>query len=906
MAQDSFRVKNSINVNPKASPTLNEKGDIAYDSGSDVLKYYDGAEKTLATTTDVGTVSTDLSNHLSDTTDAHDASAISVTATGNLASTDVQAALQELQGDVDVAVTATSTFATDERLLRSDGTGRGAQASGITVTDADAVSGVTSLAVDNITINGNDISSTNTNGNITLTPNGTGQVLFPSGAASTPGIAFASDSSVGLWYAGGYQLVVRAGSSSMYNLNDTQLEVLGGRKVTFFKNDSSRDVSIEASDSMSTSYDLILPAAQGTFGQVLTNDGSGNLSWSSPSTNGINFITYGDAENNATTGWATYADAAATSPVDGTGGSANITLAASSSSPLRGTYSFLITKDAANRQGQGVSYDFTTAAADDNKKLSISWDYEASSAYTGSSGTEYMTCYVYDVTNATVIATSNVNIPYGSGSQQITFDATTSNSYRLCFHVAGTGTSAWTYKFDNVKVGPQEAIIAPAIGDWQAWTPTGSWSSNTTYTGVYKRVGDMGFFQVKVLTSGAPTSASLTVNLPTGLSIDTTKLMHTGTNENPIGWAMVQEEGVSKFEAVIFYNSSTSVAVRYNDDGAGGLNYGNVTQAVPITFLANDFVIMSFQVPIANWSSNIQLANSRVEYASNSGMTDADDTSSFVNDPNGDLIPQVTYTATRVKTVRFKNPIQASDTIQFQVSMDSGRTWTTLEGMMTPVSAGNDFTSFIYQNGVSYGMGRFIQVANSTTDIKVAFGRYCFPGGATYGAAGTAWSAAAATTTRWRVVKYSNAVPVEVGTGYAEYQYDTIAGYGATNTKIRYFTNVTKSTDTGNFLTIANSSTNGFSITANKRCKVSVTFADNYSSANWLGLSLNSSQLTTNLTAITLSNRKAIACTSAASATNTASWTGVLEAGDVLRPHTDGASIGTAASTQINVYAEDV
>lgn len=40
-------------------------------------------------------------NHISDATDAHDASAISVVATGNLASTDVQNALVELQGDID-------------------------------------------------------------------------------------------------------------------------------------------------------------------------------------------------------------------------------------------------------------------------------------------------------------------------------------------------------------------------------------------------------------------------------------------------------------------------------------------------------------------------------------------------------------------------------------------------------------------------------------------------------------------------------------------------------------------------------------------------------------------------------------------------------------------------------------
>jgi len=49
---------------------------------------------------------------------------------------------------------------------------------GATTTD---IAGLTSVVIDNLTIDGNDISSTDTNGNITLTPNGTGVVKVPSG-----------------------------------------------------------------------------------------------------------------------------------------------------------------------------------------------------------------------------------------------------------------------------------------------------------------------------------------------------------------------------------------------------------------------------------------------------------------------------------------------------------------------------------------------------------------------------------------------------------------------------------------------------------------------------------------------------------------------------------------------------
>lgn len=50
---------------------------------------------------------TAISDHLSDATDAHDASAISNIPSGNLAATDLQAAVNELQSDVDSRATAT-------------------------------------------------------------------------------------------------------------------------------------------------------------------------------------------------------------------------------------------------------------------------------------------------------------------------------------------------------------------------------------------------------------------------------------------------------------------------------------------------------------------------------------------------------------------------------------------------------------------------------------------------------------------------------------------------------------------------------------------------------------------------------------------------------------------------------
>ena len=79
---------------------------------------------------------------------------------------------------------ANAKLANDGITIGSDDTSLGG-----TITD---LNGITSLDVDNITLDGNAITTTNANGNLDLTPNGTGTVTVPSGYAGRAG--FTSDS----------------------------------------------------------------------------------------------------------------------------------------------------------------------------------------------------------------------------------------------------------------------------------------------------------------------------------------------------------------------------------------------------------------------------------------------------------------------------------------------------------------------------------------------------------------------------------------------------------------------------------------------------------------------------------------------------------------------------------------
>lgn len=338
--------------------------------------------------------------------------------------------------------------------------------------------------------------------------------------------------------------------------------------------------------------------------------GGGSGSVSQPNVNGlVNYIYLNYDAEVGTTGWATFADAASATPVDGTGGSPNVTWGVSSTTPLRGIQDFNFVKDAANRQGQGVSYDFTINSADTGKVLNISFDYEKVS---GTYADLDMSVWIYDVTNAIIIQPSGYSILNGTIPQKkiATFQtASNSTSYRLILYCGSTSASAYTLAFDNFVVGPQIVEYGAPVTDWVSYTPTGSWVSNTTYTGFWRRVGSNLEIAVKVATSGAPTSASLTVTLPSGLSIDTTKIADSTAAIAGIGTSTVQIRDVSsdQFFGTALYSSTTAIAI-FKDDGDGSISA--VTQAAPMTWASGDFATIEVSgIPIVGWSSSVIMSN---------------------------------------------------------------------------------------------------------------------------------------------------------------------------------------------------------------------------------------------------------------------------------------------------------
>lgn len=428
----------------------------------------------------------------------------------------------------------------------------------------------------------------------------------------------------------------------------------------------------------------------------------------------INYILNPDAETN-TNGWTTYADAAAASPVDGTGGSPNVTWTRSTSSPLRKNASFLLTKDAANRQGQGSSYNFSIDAADQGRVLSIGFDYFPNS---GTYVSGDLTTWIYDVTNSILLPQPSGNSIIASGIRsqqgQCTFQAASnSTSYRLIIHVASTSASAYTVQFDNVSVGPQITSTGFPSVDNTAWTPAVGASTTglgtiTASSAVWSRAGQL-LIAEGVFTCGTTTTNTGAIALPLGYKLATSALV-TNNASNAAGdlvgrYVTNNANSNTGFGQIVTAPSTSDNSIWFCIDSSNAASKQIPSQAISTnTFPTGTVVRFRFEVPIAGWSSNTVMsesANNRViilEASKNGGSAFTADTA----------IP--TWTTTNKDSAGGFNSSTGIYTVQ--VAGDYFVSWTYRQ---TAAAAGS---AAILVNGSSVRYG----VSNASVDSKQVTG----------------------------------------------------------------------------------------------------------------------------------------------------------------------------------------
>tara|TARA_B110000908_G_scaffold143993_1_gene173291 strand:- start:1053 stop:2957 length:1905 start_codon:yes stop_codon:yes gene_type:complete len=154
--------------------------------------------------------------------------------------------------------------------------GSDSQALGTTITD---LNGLTSVDVDNITIDGNEVSITNANGNLSLAPNGSGTVTVPSGyqgrggftADSLANKAYVDSVANGLDVKASVRVVTTANLGAVYN-NSAGTLTNSGTQVAL----SVDSVSLVAQDRVLVK-DQSAQAQNGFY--KVTTVGTGSTNW---------------------------------------------------------------------------------------------------------------------------------------------------------------------------------------------------------------------------------------------------------------------------------------------------------------------------------------------------------------------------------------------------------------------------------------------------------------------------------------------------------------------------------------------------------------------------------------------------------------------------------------------------
>lgn len=221
------------------------------------------------------------------------------------------------------------------------------------------------------------------------------------------------------------------------------------------------------------------------------------------------------------------------------------------------------------------------------------------------SGTATHTITVTDGSNDLVTAQTIVNNT-NAFQNFVSFPCPASGTVRG--KLTSVNSNEPSISIDNARLGSSTRLRDVNINtERKAWTPTGVWVSNATYTGFESRVGDTQHVWFRITLGGAP-SGTLTMNIPSGCTIDTTKT--TGNNaRNPIGNLLIFDSDTgANIYGTVQAATTTSVALNVILTGnASTTPISNITATVPITFASGDTIDGYFSVPCVGFSARTAL-----------------------------------------------------------------------------------------------------------------------------------------------------------------------------------------------------------------------------------------------------------------------------------------------------------
>lgn len=340
---------------------------------------------------------------------------------------------------------------------------------------------------------------------------------------------------------------------------------------------SSRTTRITANQSLSGSNTLVLPNGNGSVGQKMVTDGSGNLSFANSGFQLDNLGLAASVGTNALTVAlkdASGADASSSSPVYITFRNATSATGTPVTRAVTGALSMTVTAGATLGHADAVDQ--------------YVWVYALDNAGT----VELAVSGVKLFNDGSIAGTSGV----GSGSDDgSTLYSTTTRSNvairligRLKSNQATAGT--WATAISEVTIDPRPVY---ASTDPITYTPTLNSTTNvSSRVGYWHRDGATAFYEVRVAWNGNGAAGTFTVALDTGQTINTSQIP--STTDLMIGSATWFDASVSYKLASVMYNNTTSIKI-VTDGSAAIFDNSNTANG--------DVITVRFSVPIVGWSA---------------------------------------------------------------------------------------------------------------------------------------------------------------------------------------------------------------------------------------------------------------------------------------------------------------
>lgn len=320
-----------------------------------------------------------------------------------------------------------------------------------------------------------------------------------------------------------------------------------------------------------------------------------------------------------------FKDAAATTPVDlyeASPSNTVVTCARTTSAPLSGVGSLLLTHTNADGQGEGCALAFTIDTKMKYQVLQVQFDYAIPS---GDYTDDYLDVWIYDVTNGALIQPAPYHIKdHGLASGQpmaLEFQATSGTSYRIGFYSSSSNTTAYTMSIDDIKISKSAKLYGSPVTDWVSYTPTITGSTTnptkgTTVTdrGMWRRVGDSMelTYQYKQTVAGSAGSGAYYVSLPSGYTIDINKLAYAaslnGSATGNCGTFQATGGGADPLLlGTVQASTSTTLGFYYGTDAVATTYFGSASSGN----FADTNLEWSFRcsVPITGWSSSLILSS---------------------------------------------------------------------------------------------------------------------------------------------------------------------------------------------------------------------------------------------------------------------------------------------------------